>query len=230
MSDVTARLRALLDRIDTACQDHQRQPGSVTLLAVSKTKPVEAIAAAADAGQKCFGENYVQEAVDKIQQLSDLGLEWHFIGPIQSNKTRLLAEHFDWVQSVDRIKIANRLSEQRPSHITPLNICIQVNISDEPQKAGISLQALPELAKQVSELPNVVLRGVMAIPANVTGFEAQRAQFHRLKLAFEDLKSSYPTIDTLSMGMSGDLEAAVAEGATMVRVGTAIFGARAPRQ
>ncbi|RCU45650.1 MULTISPECIES: YggS family pyridoxal phosphate-dependent enzyme [Corallincola] len=229
MSDLTVRLQSSQQRINAACTEAGREADSVTLLAVSKTKPAAAILEAVAAGQRCFGENYVQEAVDKIVAIANPQLEWHFIGPIQSNKTRLLAEHFDWVQSVDRIKIAKRLSEQRPSHLTPLKICIQVNISDEPQKAGISLEALPDLAQQVTELPNLQLRGLMAIPADVDDYQAQRAQFKRLNTAFINLQQHHPELDTLSMGMSGDLEAAIAEGATMVRIGTAIFGARAPK-
>jgi pyridoxal phosphate enzyme (YggS family) len=195
-------------------------------LAVSKTKPIADIQAAVAAGQRAFGENYAQEAVDKAIALASLQLEWHFIGPVQSNKTRPLAEHMDWVHTLDREKIARRLNEQRPATAPPLNVCLQVNISGENSKAGLQGEEVAELAGIVSQLPNLRLRGLMAIPAPATSVAAQRAPHRALRQLFMQLQKHYPTIDTLSMGMSGDLEAAVAEGATIVRVGTDIFGAR----
>ena len=223
------RLQTLARRIDAAIARFSRQPGSVTLLAVSKTRSSEELRALAAQGITRFGENYLQEALDKISDLQDLKLEWHFIGPIQSNKTRSIAEHFDWVHSVDRLKIAERLSEQRPPEQPPLNICLQVNISGENSKSGISLEALPELAEEVARLPRLTLRGLMAIPAPAEGFDAQRRPFMALRLAMEELNARGMALDTLSMGMSDDLEAAVAEGATLVRIGTALFGPRPPK-
>ncbi len=226
MSEIAQRLLQCRQRIEQTALAVGRSPASVRLLAVSKTNPAEAVRAAAAAGQTCFGENYVQEAVDKIIQLADLKLEWHFIGPIQSNKTRLIAEHFDWVQSVDRLKVAQRLNDQRPAHLNPLNICVQVNISDESQKAGIQVTELPQLIEKIVELPHLRVRGLMAIPAQLDDEQAQRAQFAQLHAVYTDLCQRYDTIDTLSMGMSGDMDAAIAEGSTMLRIGTAIFGAR----
>ena len=224
-----ARLQTVMQRIDAATSRFSRESGSVTLLAVSKTRSSEELRAMAAQGITHFGENYLQEALDKITDLADLSLEWHFIGPIQSNKTRSIAEHFDWVHSVDRFKIAQRLSEQRPAELPPLNICLQINISGESSKSGIGLDELPELAKQVSLLPRLNLRGLMAIPAQAVGFDAQRQPFRMLRLAMEELNASGMKLDTLSMGMSDDLEAAIAEGATLVRIGTALFGPRAPK-
>jgi hypothetical protein len=223
-----ARLSAVLARIRAAEQRFGRVPGSVALLAVSKTKPVAALAAVAAAGQRCFGENYLQEALPKIQALQHLNLEWHFIGPVQSNKTRRLAEHFAWVHSVDRRKIAERLSAQRPAEWPPLNICLQVNIDAQPSKSGLALAQLVATAKAVMELPRLRLRGLMAIPKPAAEFAAQRAPYARLREAQQDLISQGLALDTLSMGMSDDLEAAIAEGATIVRIGTAIFGPRPP--
>lgn len=225
LDKVTARLRA-------AAQAAGRAPEELELLAVSKTQPASAIAEAWQWGQRRFGENYLQEALDKQAELLELeGLEWHFIGPIQSNKTRAIAEHFHWVHSIDREKIARRLSEQRPEQLAPLQVCLQVNIDDEASKSGVSLEELPALAQAVSELPRLRLRGLMAIPAPSDTLEQQRASFARLRRAQEELQGQglglCLDLDTLSMGMSGDLEAAVAEGATLVRVGTDIFGARA---
>lgn len=180
----------------------------------------------ADAGMRRFGENYLQEALEKIAALQELDLEWHFIGPIQSNKTRPIAEHFDWVHSVDRLKLARRLSEQRPAGLPPLNICLQVNVSGEQSKSGITLQELPALAQEVATLPRLRLRGLMAIPAPAAGLEAQRQPFRQMRFALEQLIAEGLELDTLSMGMSGDLEAAIAEGATLVRIGTALFGPR----
>ncbi len=201
-------------------------------MAVSKTKPADRVREAWHLGQRDFGENYLQEALDKQAELADLDdIVWHFIGPLQSNKTRAVAEHFAWVHSVDREKIARRLSDQRPAELGPLDICLQVNISDEPSKAGVSLDGLSELAAAVLEMPNLRLRGLMAIPAPAEGIEAQRLPFARLREALEALKARFPDAppDTLSMGMTADLEAAVLEGATLVRLGTAIFGERKPR-
>ncbi|GHD94481.1 YggS family pyridoxal phosphate enzyme [Pseudocitrobacter faecalis] len=181
------------------------------------------------AGQRAFGENYVQEGVEKIRFFQDKGitdLQWHFIGPLQSNKSRLVAEHFDWCHTVDRLKIATRLSEQRPAHLPPLNVLIQVNISDEQSKSGIEPEAVDALAAEVSALPNLCLRGLMAIPAPETEYDKQFAVAQQMAVAFARLKTHYPTVDTLSLGMSDDMEAAIAAGSTMVRIGTAIFGAR----
>lgn len=219
-------LSRVQQRITEAQQHYQREAESVTLLAVSKTRSAEELLAAIEAGQKCFGENYLQEALDKIDALKRYSLEWHFIGPIQSNKTRPIAEHFNWVHSVDRLKIAQRLSEQRPAQLPPLNICLQVNIDAEQSKSGCSPEALPTLVAQVSTLPNIRLRGLMAIPQARESLEQQRQPFRHLrKLMLELQQQGYP-LDTLSIGMSSDLEAAIAEGATIVRIGTDIFGAR----
>ncbi len=223
------RLFQVNNEINRIAQKHQRNPDDVMLLAVSKTKPAEDVRKMAEIGQKAFGENYVQEAVEKIEQLSDLGLEWHFIGPIQSNKTQIIANHFDWVHSVDRLKIAKRLSAQRPPSLPPLNICIQVNISMEQTKSGCSPDELPLLIKEISSLPNLTLRGLMAIPESSDTFEQQRLPFRKMAQLLDQANQTGEKLDTLSMGMSNDLEAAVAEGATIVRVGTALFGARTPK-
>ncbi|MCW8829398.1 MAG: YggS family pyridoxal phosphate-dependent enzyme [Gammaproteobacteria bacterium] len=223
------RLQTVRQRIQRACEAYGRDPSQVTLLAVSKTRQSEELRSMAAEGVRRFGENYLQEALQKIELLADLGLEWHFIGPIQSNKTRTLAEQFDWVHSVDRLKLARRLSEQRPRHLEPLNLCLQVNISGEQSKSGVSLTALPSLAHQVAALPNLRLRGLMAIPAPAENFEQQRIPFRLMRQALEQLQTEGLQLDTLSMGMSSDLEAAIAEGATLVRVGTALFGPRPPR-
>ena len=223
-------LHQVQQRVRAVAQRCGRDPGSVQILPVSKTRPAQDIAQLAAAGITAFGESYLQEAQEKIAALAALNLQWHFIGPIQSNKTQAIASLFDWVHSVDREKIARRLSEQRPSGLPPLNICLQVNISGEASKAGVSREALPVLAQQVKDLPRLRLRGLMAIPAAQADFEAQRAAFRAVREAFEDLRRSGFELDTLSMGMSGDLEAAIAEGATIVRVGTDIFGARQARQ
>jgi len=219
LATVTARVRA-------AEREAGRPQGSVNLLAVSKTKPISHIEAAVAAGQRAFGENYAQEAVDKAMALASLQLEWHFIGPVQSNKTRSLASHMDWVHTVDREKIARRLSEQRPAHLGPLNVCLQVNISGENTKAGLQPNQLKELAGIVSVLPNLRLRGLMAIPAPAISEDGRREPHKALAQLFMQLQEQHPGIDTLSMGMSGDLEAAIAEGATIVRIGTDIFGPR----
>ncbi|HEY8159736.1 MAG TPA: YggS family pyridoxal phosphate-dependent enzyme [Methylobacter sp.] len=224
MTSITQRLKQIRSKISDAELAYNRRPGSVLLLAVSKTKPAEDIAAAYQAGQRHFGENYLQEALRKQQELGAYDITWHFIGPIQSNKTRALATHFDWVHSVDSLKIAQRLSDQRPAHLPPLNICLQVNISDEQSKSGIALTELPQLYEQIAKLPNLKLRGIMAIPAPQQDFEQQRQPYKTLYQAVAELKRS--ELDTFSFGMTGDLKAAIAEGSTIVRIGTALFGER----
>ena len=211
-----------------ACAEAQRDVQSVTLLAVSKTFPADNVREAVACGQRRFGENYVQEALDKIQSLADLRpqLEWHLIGPLQSNKTRVVAEHFDWVHSVDRLKIAERLSAQRPPHLPPLQLCLQVNISQEDTKSGLAPSEVRDVAHQVAALPNIKLRGLMAIPEPAADREAQRAPHRALRNLLDTLNQEGLQLDTLSMGMTADLEAAILEGATIVRIGTAIFGTR----
>jgi pyridoxal phosphate enzyme (YggS family) len=228
MPDLIHNLEAVRQRIATAAHAAGRDAHSVTLLAVSKTFPAADVRAAYAAGQRAFGENYVQEALDKIETLADLraSLEWHFIGPLQSNKTRPVAEHFDWVHSVDRLKIAQRLSEQRPDNLPPLNVCLQVNVSGEASKSGVSIPEAVEVAQQIAALPKLNLRGLMSIPEPGGDLDAQRVPHRQLRELFERLRDDGLELDTLSMGMSSDLEAAVLEGATIVRVGTAIFGAR----
>jgi pyridoxal phosphate enzyme (YggS family) len=230
MSTIAGNLQAVEATIKVACDAASRPRSTVQLLAVSKTFPAEAVLEAAACGQRAFGENYLQEGVDKIaavaKALPDTRLEWHFIGPIQSNKTRPIAAYFDWVHTVERLKIAQRLSEQRPPELGPLNICLQVNISGEASKSGIPPEELPELAQAVAALPNLRLRGLMAIPEPQDDPELQRLPFARLRELAQDIVKSGIFIDTLSMGMSGDMRAAVLEGATIVRVGSAIFGAR----
>ncbi len=226
MTTISANLQAVITRIEDAARQFGRNPDGISLLAVSKTWPASDVREAALAGQKLFGENYVQEGIDKARSLESLGLEWHFIGPLQSNKTRPVAETFDWVHAVDRLKIAERLSEQRPENLPALQVCIQVNVSGEQTKSGVSLDEAAALAHRVAALPRIRLRGLMAIPEPVEDFAEQRIAFRRLREAFEQLNKEGLSLDTLSMGMSHDLEAAIAEGATMVRVGTAIFGER----
>ena len=229
MNSLSSSWQRVHDRIGAASQASGRSPGSVQLLAVSKTFPADAVAAVAALGQRDFGENYVQEGVDKIVALKSVaGLVWHCIGPLQSNKTRQVAEHFDWVHSVDRLKIAQRLSEQRPAHLPPLQVCLQVNIDGGPTKAGVAPADALALAQAVAALPRMVLRGVMTIPDAVDGFDAQLAIHTQAKRLFVDLQTALalPQFDTLSMGMSADLEAAIQAGSTMVRAGTAVFGAR----
>lgn len=226
MSTIAHKLQAVESTIQAACDAAKRPRGTVQLLAVSKTFPADAIREAVAAGQTAFGENYLQEAEAKIAALAGAGLEWHFIGPIQSNKTRPLATHFDWVHTVERLKIAQRLSEQRPSDLSPLNVCLQVNISGEASKSGVSPAELPELARQVAALPHIRLRGLMAIPEPETDASKQRAAFAQVRALFDQLKGDGYALDTLSMGMSGDMAAAIAEGATIVRIGSAIFGDR----
>jgi pyridoxal phosphate enzyme (YggS family) len=228
MPDLIHNLDAVRQRIALAAQVAGRDPRAVTLLAVSKTFPAEDVRAAHAAGQHAFGENYLQEALTKLDALADLrgSIEWHFIGPLQSNKTRPVAERFDWVHSVDRLKIAQRLAEQRPDGLPPLNVCVQVNVSGEASKSGVAPGEVAEVARAVAALPTLRLRGLMAIPEPTGSIEAQRAPHRVLRELFEQLRADGLALDTLSMGMSGDLEAAVLEGATMVRIGTAIFGAR----
>ena len=228
MVTIEHKLAQLHARIDAACVAAARSSGSVRLLAVSKTFGGDAVRAAYAAGEHSFGENYVQEGIDKIAQLSDLRgrIEWHLIGPLQSNKTRVVAEQFDWVQSVDRLKIAQRLSEQRPAGLPPLQVCLQVNISGEASKSGFLPSGLCEAAHAVAQLPRLALRGLMAIPEPSAEPVAQRVPHRALRGWFETLQAQGLPLDTLSMGMSGDLEPAIAEGATLVRVGSAIFGHR----
>ncbi len=226
MTTISANLQAVLARIGEAARRCGRQPEEISLLAVSKTWPGSYVQEAARAGQKAFGENYVQEGVDKVRETALPDLEWHFIGPLQSNKTRLVAEAFQWVHSVDRLKIAERLSQQRPAHLPPLQICLQVNISNEDSKSGVPEEDVASLAQQIAYLPRLKLRGLMTIPAPASEFAQQRAPFRRLRKLYEQLNRNGFALDTLSMGMSNDIEAAIAEGSTLVRVGTAIFGER----
>jgi pyridoxal phosphate enzyme (YggS family) len=212
--------------LEAATVEAGRDPGTVRLLAVSKKQPVSKISAAAAAGQRDFGENFVQEGLDKIRALANLPLTWHFIGHLQSNKTRDVAGYFDWVHTIDRPKIAERLSRQRPVGLPPLNICLQVNVDEEPGKSGVSADGLPELARACAELPNIRLRGLMCLPAIRDEFEAQRVPFAKLRRLQQTLKDDGFELDTLSMGMSNDFRAAVFEGATIVRIGTAVFGER----
>lgn len=230
MSTIAQKLQAVDHSIVAAAKACERARDDILLLAVSKTFPPEAVLEAIAAGQRAFGENYLQEALDKQQAVAAAAagaeIEWHFIGPIQSNKTRPIAEHFAWAHTVDRLKIAQRLSEQRPAGMRPLNICLQVNISGEASKSGISAAELPALARAVALLPNLRLRGLMAIPEPETDPARQRAPFARLRDLLQDLRREGLAVDTLSMGMSADMAAAIAEGATIVRVGSAIFGSR----
>jgi pyridoxal phosphate enzyme (YggS family) len=226
MTMIEINLATVRARIAAACQAAGREAGDVTLLAVSKTFDAHAVEAAYAAGQTVFGENYIQEAVQKITQLRHLPLQWHCIGPIQSNKTRLVAEHFDWVQTVDRLKVAQRLSEQRPSRLPPLQVCIQVNVDGGAAKSGVSPQEALALAQAVAALPGLRLRGLMSIPEPAPDFVAACALFARVKAVFDTLNAAGLALDTLSMGMSADMEAAIQAGSTMVRVGSAIFGGR----
>lgn len=226
MTTIQSNLQAVHARIEAACRAAGRSPDSVRLLAVAKTWPAECVREAFASGQTAFGENYVQEALVKIRTLSDLPLEWHFIGPLQSNKTRPVAEHFAWVHSIDRLKVAQRLAAQRPSHLPPLQVCIEVNVSAEASKSGCMPEALPALARAVAALPGLRLRGLMTIPAPSDDPVLARQPFAHLRALIEQLKREGMPLDTLSMGMSDDLEAAIMEGATLVRIGTAIFGQR----
>ncbi len=237
MTMISDNLQHVRERIATACREAGREADAVRLLAVSKTFGADAVAAAFAAGQSAFGENYIQEAVEKMARLRHLPIEWHMIGPIQSNKTRLVAEHFDWVHSVDRLKTAQRLNEQRPAHLPPLQICLQVNLDGGTNKAGVTPDEAPTLARQLAGLARLQLRGLMCIPEPAPDFEANYVMFTRANALFEHLKlkipafsaAAAPQFDTLSMGMTADLEAAILAGSTLVRVGTAIFGARAPK-
>jgi pyridoxal phosphate enzyme (YggS family) len=226
MTTISARLQAVQARIERAAEAAGRPPNDIRLVAVSKTFPAETIRQAHEAGQRDFGENYLQEAVGKIGLLRDLSIAWHYIGPIQSNKTRPIAERFSWVHSVDRLKIAQRLSESRPAALGPLEVCIQVNVSGEPSKSGVAPGEVPELAREVARLPGLRLRGLMAIPEPTTDETLQRSRFRVLRELKEGIAASGLPMDTLSMGMTDDLESAIAEGATIVRVGRAIFGER----
>ena len=229
MSNLQQNIASILERIETATQFAQREKHDITLMAVSKTRTAEEINQAATLGLTCFGENYLQEATDKISALQNLSLEWHFIGPLQSNKTRSVAENFSWVHSVDRLKIAQRLNDQRPADLNPLNICLQVNIDEEPSKSGLVVNEVKQIALTVSRLPNLRLRGLMAIPKSRQGLQAQREPFKKLRLLRDEINielDNSQKLDTLSMGMSDDIEAAIYEGATIVRVGTGIFGPR----
>ncbi len=226
MTIIASNLQAVNRAIAQAARTAQRRAESITLLAVSKTFSASAVREAYHAGQRAFGESYLQEALDKIEALRDLPLEWHFIGPIQSNKTRSIAENFAWVHGVDRLKIAERLSAQRPQNLPPLNVCIQVNVSGEDSKSGVAPEETTGLAQDVARLPYLRLRGLMAIPAPVEGLSEQRKPFARLRELMQRLNAQGLELDTLSMGMSYDLKAAILEGATIVRVGTAIFGQR----
>ncbi|EGA65246.1 YggS family pyridoxal phosphate-dependent enzyme [Vibrio brasiliensis] len=232
MTSIQQNIEQITSQIEVAQQKCGRGRGSVQLLAVSKTKPIEAILEAAQAGQTAFGENYVQEGANKVihfaQHHPELNLEWHFIGPIQSNKSRHVAENFAWVHTVDRAKIAQRLNDQRPQGLEPIQVLIQVNTSGESSKSGIDNEEIFAIAELISSLPNLTLRGLMSIPANVSDYQSQLAAFTQLAQLKDKLAQQFPeqNIDTLSMGMSGDMDAAIEAGSTMVRIGTAIFGAR----
>ena len=227
MTTIAANLQSVHERIARACAAAGRDVNEVTLLAVAKTFGADAVREAHRAGARAFGENYIQEALEKKALLADLPLEWHCIGPIQSNKTRLVATHFDWAHTVDRLKIAQRLSEQRPPEAAPLNVCIQVNIDGGPTKSGVVPQETLALAREVAGLPRLRLRGLMTIPEPAPDFDAQLAVHRKARALFEELRAAGLSLDTLSMGMTADLEAAIHAGSTMVRVGTAIFGGRA---
>jgi PLP dependent protein len=226
MTTISTNLQAVKRRIIGACSATGRDPEAVVLLAVSKTFPPAAIREAYAAGQRSFGENYVQEAIAKQAELADLGLEWHFIGPLQSNKTRPVAEHFAWVHTIERLKIAERLAEQRPAHLPPLNVCVQVNVSGEASKSGCAPEEAPALCRAIATLPRLHLRGLMAIPEPTEDSALARRRFTSLRVLRDALNAQGLALDTLSMGMSHDLEDAILEGATLVRVGTAIFGER----
>jgi len=226
MNTIATRLADVQQRIHDAAIKYGRLDKTIQLLAVSKTRPAEDIRAALGAGQHCFGESYLQEAVEKIQQLSDAQVQWHFIGRIQSNKTKVIAEHFDWVHGLCSFKHAQRLNGQRPGNLSPLNVCLQINLSNETSKAGIAPEEAAELAHLVHNLPRLRLKGLMTLPAPTETLEQQRQPFQALRELRDKIRTHELPLETLSMGMSGDLEAAIAEGATIVRVGTAIFGPR----
>ena len=226
MSDIANNLANVQQRIASAAENAQRDPQTIALLAVSKTKPIEMIEEAYAAGQRCFGENYLQDALPKIEALGELDIEWHYIGRIQSNKTRPIAENFAWVHAIDSVKHAQRLNEQRPDNLPPLNCCIQLNLSGEDRKGGIQPDTLIETATAFNDLPHCRLRGLMTMPDPDSSAEQQQAVFHQLADCLSELSNLGFSVDTLSMGMSGDLEMAITEGSTMVRIGTDIFGAR----
>ena len=226
MSSIAQSLEKIRNRVTLLERRYDRPPDAVRVLAVSKTKPPEAVRAAAEARQREFGENQVQDALTKLGALGDLDLVWHFIGPIQSNKTQAIAARFDWVHSIDRTKIARRLNDQRPENLLPLDVCIQVNVSEESSKSGVDPDHVEELAQVVSELPRLKLRGLMTLPRPCDHLEEQRRPFAALRGMLETLNARGFALDTLSMGMTNDMEAAIAEGATIIRIGTAIFGAR----
>lgn len=226
MKSLCDKLRIIGSEVSESINKFQRAENSVQLLAVSKRHPASSIEEAYDCGQHAFGENYVQEMLEKAEALKHLDIQWHFIGPLQSNKTRSVAETAHWVHAVDRLKIAKRLSEQRPASMPPLSVCIQVNISEEESKSGVLPDAIKPLAHEIAQLKNIKLRGLMAIPKAEDNFERQRETFAKVRLLQEQLNTEGFQLDTLSMGMSGDMQAAIAEGATIVRIGTAIFGAR----
>ncbi len=226
MIGVTENLAIISDLLAFSAVEAEREPDTVKLLAVSKKQPLLKILAAANAGQRDFGENFVQEGLEKIDQTRDRDLVWHFIGHLQNNKTRVVAENFDWVHTIDKLKTARRLSEQRPTSLSPLNICLQINIDSEDGKSGIAVDEAPELAAACAELPNLALRGLMCLPAVQEDFSLQRMPFAKLRELAGELRSGGINTDTLSMGMSGDYRAAIFEGATMVRIGTALFGER----
>lgn len=230
MSDANKNVSKLYEQLSIEEKNFNRPEKSVTLLAVSKTRTPEEILAVAEQGQRDFGENYIQEALDKIKVLVDHKLIWHFIGAIQSNKTEDIAKNFDWAHTIEREKIARRLNDQRPDGLPPLNVCIEVNISEEETKSGVTLEELPALAKLISEMPRLRLRGLMALPAPTTDFEAQRKPFRQLAEVLKQLQSDGFDLDTLSIGTTADYKAAIAEGATIIRLGTAIFGPRPPKK
>ena len=223
---ITKNLSSVTNRIENAALQANRIPTDIDILAVSKTWPAEKLRTAMNAGLTRFGENYLQEALQKMEQLQDLKIEWHFIGPIQSNKTKDIAQHFDWVQSVDRLKIAERLNKQRTSDNSPLNICIQINIDNETTKSGVQVSELFSLAQDINNLEQLKLRGIMVIPSKTDDPEQKHLAFHKAHNLFQQLAEQYATVDTLSMGMSSDMSAAIIEGSTMVRIGSAIFGQR----
>lgn len=226
MSSIAENLNQVRQQIKSASEKANRDSSEVTLLAVSKTRPSDDLRKAYAEGQRDFGENYLQESLEKITELNDLNICWHFIGPLQSNKTKAVAENFDWMHTVDRLKIAQRLSTQRPDNLPPLKICIQVNISREQSKSGVSPEELPELVDKISQLPNICIRGLMAIPKATDNPLEQQQTFASMKTLLEQLQQRHKDMDTLSMGMSGDMDIAIEEGSTIVRIGTAIFGAR----
>ncbi|OCG07878.1 YggS family pyridoxal phosphate enzyme [Gilliamella sp. wkB178] len=230
MNSVPDNLLAIKNKIHKIAVECERDPNTIELIAVSKTKPVNQITEAINAGQLSFGENYVQEGVEKIhyfkQTMPDIPLIWHFIGPLQSNKTKLVAENFDWMHTIDRLKIAQRLNDQRPANMTKLNVLIQVNISQEASKSGVAPDQVVELVKQIVNLPNLSLRGLMAIPEIENDFDKQLKVFKQMQQLLQSLQTDYPFMKTLSIGMTGDMQAAIVAGSTMVRIGTAIFGAR----